>query len=51
MKTLARTKEKGLWLAPLLTALILWELAARYVIKNPAILPRFSDVIFSFVLV
>jgi len=48
MKTLARTKEKGLWLAPLLTALILWELAARYVIKNPAILPRFSDVIFSF---
>ncbi len=48
MKTLARIKEKGLWLAPLLTVLILWELAARYVIKNPAMLPRFSEVIFSF---
>ncbi len=41
------TKEEGLWLAPLIIVLLLWEIAAGYVIKDPLILPRFSAVIFS----
>jgi len=40
-------KEKGLWSVPLITALLLWEFTAGYVIKNPLMLPRFSAVIFS----
>jgi NitT/TauT family transport system permease protein len=43
-----RIKEIGLWLVPLIIALLLWELIAAYVIKNPLILPRFSAVIYSF---
>jgi len=41
------TKERGLWLAPLITVIILWEFMAGYVIKDPLILPRFSSVIYS----
>ena len=41
------TKEKGLWLVPLIIVLLLWEFTAGYVIRNPLILPRFSAVIFS----
>jgi len=41
------TKEKWLWLVPLIIVLLLWEFTAGYVIKNPLILPRFSAVIFS----
>jgi len=40
-------KEEWLWLVPLIIVLLLWELTARYVIKDPLILPRFSAVIFS----
>jgi len=40
-------KEEGLWLVPLIAVLLLWELMAGYVIKNPLFLPRFSAVIFS----
>jgi NitT/TauT family transport system permease protein len=41
------TKEEGLWLVPLIIVLLLWEIVAGYVIKDPLILPRFSAVIFS----
>ncbi len=41
------TKEKWLWLVPLIIVLLLWEFTAGYVIRNPLILPRFSTVIFS----
>jgi len=41
------TKEEGLWLVPLIIVLLLWEIIAGYVIKDPLILPRFSAVIFS----
>ena len=41
------TKEKWLWLVPLIAVLLLWEFMAGYVIKNPLFLPRFSAVIFS----
>jgi len=41
------TKEEGLWLVPLIIVLLLWEIIAGYVIRDPLILPRFSAVIFS----
>lgn len=41
------TKEKGLWLVPLIIVLLLWEFIAGYVIRDPLMLPRFSAVIFS----
>ncbi|RZN15874.1 MAG: ABC transporter permease [Methanosarcinales archaeon] len=40
-------KERGLWLAPLITVLVLWEFVAGYVIRDSLILPRFSSVIYS----
>jgi NitT/TauT family transport system permease protein len=34
----------------LITAIVLWEFLAGYVVKNSALLPRFSEVLFSFYL-
>ncbi|MBN1762955.1 MAG: ABC transporter permease [Methanomicrobia archaeon] len=50
MRPPAAIREKVLWLAPLITAIVLWEFLAGYVVKNPALLPRFSEVVFSFYL-
>lgn len=47
MKISALIKEKGLWLVPLIVTILLWEVVAGYVIKNPLLLPRFSAVIYS----
>jgi len=41
------TKEEGLSLVPLIMVLLLWEIIAGYVIRDPLIVPRFSAVIFS----
>jgi NitT/TauT family transport system permease protein len=43
-----RTKEKWLWLVPLIIVIILWQFIAVYVVKKPVILPSFTAVIFSF---
>lgn len=43
-------RERVQWLAPLITAIVLWEFLAGYVVKNSALLPRFSEVLFSFYL-
>ena len=43
-------REKGIWLAPLILAIVLWELVAVQVVKDPVFLPPFSRVIFSFYL-
>jgi len=50
MKLPAVLREKGIWVVPLLIALALWEIVAAYVVRNPALLPRFSEVIFAFYL-
>ncbi|MGB3459022.1 MAG: ABC transporter permease [Halobacteriota archaeon] len=42
------TKEKWLWLVPLIIVIILWQFIAVYVVKDPSILPSFTAVIFSF---
>ena len=42
------TKEKGLWLVPLILTLIIWEFMAVYVVKDPLRLPSVTAVIFSF---
>nr|CBH36720.1 putative ABC-type sulfonate/taurin/nitrate/bicarbonate transporter, permease protein [uncultured archaeon] len=42
------TKEKWLWLVPLIIAILLWQFIAVYVVKDPSKLPSFSAVIFSF---
>jgi NitT/TauT family transport system permease protein len=47
MEISAAIKEKGLWLVPLIVTVLLWEVVAGYVIKNPLILPRISVVIYS----
>jgi len=43
-------QEKGIWLAPLIITIILWELVAVYIVKDPVVLPPVSRVIFSFYL-
>jgi len=42
------TKEKWLWLVPLIIVILLWQFVAVYVVKNPSILPSVTAVIFSF---
>jgi NitT/TauT family transport system permease protein len=43
-----RLTTKWVWLVPLIILLLLWQFIAVYVVKNPAILPSFTAVIFSF---
>jgi NitT/TauT family transport system permease protein len=50
MKLLNAVREKGIWVVPLLIAVVLWEVVAAYVVRNSALLPRFSEVIFAFYL-
>ena len=50
MKIPAAIRDKGIVLVPLLITIVLWEVLATYVVKNPAFLPRFSEVIFAFYL-
>lgn len=50
MKIPDAIRAKGLWLVPLIVTIIVWELAAVYVVKSSALLPRFSEVIFAFYL-
>jgi NitT/TauT family transport system permease protein len=50
MKMPAAIRDKGIVLVPLLITIILWEVLATYVVKKPAFLPRFSEVIFAFYL-
>ena len=50
MKIPVELKNRGTWVAPLIITIILWEFLAGYVVKNSALLPRFSEVIFSFYL-
>ena len=47
MKISAVLKEQGLRVVPLIVVLLIWEVIARYVVKNALLLPRFSAVIFS----
>ncbi len=43
-----QTKEKWLWLVPLIIVILSWQFIAEYVVKNSSILPSFTAVIFSF---
>ena len=47
MKPTAVIRENGLALVPLILVILLWEVTAGYIIKNPLFLPRFSAVILS----
>jgi NitT/TauT family transport system permease protein len=47
MKLTAVIRENGRSLIPLMLVLLIWEVTARYLIKNPLLLPRFSGVIVS----
>jgi NitT/TauT family transport system permease protein len=47
MKISAVLKEQGLRVVPLIAVLLIWEVIARYVVKDALLLPRFSAVICS----
>ena len=50
MRIQDEVRNRGTWVAPLIITIIIWEVLASYVVQNSALLPRFSEVIFSFYL-